>query len=244
MSAIVDQTKQIVDKVKNFGDDDDTSTEIEVVSPTDNERMTENFRSYKSKDGIVTIYKVIGNRKLSLEELDTFLKEKKIGPLEGFRSKSGKPYAATLVLNDEWKVKFQFENNNGTSGTDGEPTKPLNFDELPVVGTCPVNDSPVYETEYAFGCRERLENNGENKGFRMSKAILGQPITREQVQKLLTEGKTDKLDKFISKRTKKPFSAFLVLQKNGFVRFEFPPHPPKKKAKPKASNNGEQSSQD
>ena len=78
MSAIVDQTKQIVDKVKNFGDDDDTSTEIEVVSPTDNERMTENFRSYKSKDGIVTIYKVIGNRKLSLEELDTFLKEKKI----------------------------------------------------------------------------------------------------------------------------------------------------------------------
>ena len=244
MSAIVDQTKQIVDKVKNFGDNDDTSTEIEVVSPTDNERMTENFRSYKSKDGIVTIYKVIGNRKLSLEELDTFLKEKKIGPLEGFRSKSGKPYAATLVLNDEWKVKFQFENNNGTSGTDGEPTKPLNFDELPVVGTCPVNDSPVYETEYAFGCRERLENNGENKGFRMSKAILGQPITREQVQKLLTEGKTDKLDKFISKRTKKPFSAFLVLQKNGFVRFEFPPHPPKKKAKPKASNNGEQSSQD
>ena len=63
----------------------------------------------------------------------------------------------------------------------------------------------------------------------MSKAILGQPITVDQVKKLLTEGKTDKMDKFISKRTKKPFAAFLILKKNGSVGFEFPPRPPKKK---------------
>ena len=236
MAAIVDQTKTIVEKVKNFEDDDDSSTEIEIVSPTDNERMLENFRSYKSKDGVVTIYKVIGNRKLALEELEILLKEKKIGPLEGFRSKAGKPYTATLVLSDEWKVKFQFDNSGSENG-DGEPSKPLNFEELPVVGTCPLNASPVFETENAYGCRERLESNGESKGFRMSKSILGQPITTDQVKKLLTEGKTDKLDKFVSKRTKKPFSAFLVLQKNGSVRFEFPPRPPKKKAveKPKES---------
>ena len=112
MNAIVDQTKEIVDKVKNFGGDDEGSTEIDIVSPTDGDRMMENFRSYKSKDGLVTIYKVIGNRKLSLEELDVLLKEKKIGPLEGFRSKAGKQFVATLTLSDEWKVKFQFENNN------------------------------------------------------------------------------------------------------------------------------------
>jgi DNA topoisomerase-3 len=228
MKAIIDQTKAIVDKVKNFGGDDDGSTEIAVVSPTDNESMLENFRSYKSKDGLVTIYKVIGNRKLSLEELDILLKEKKIGPLEGFRSKAGKPFVATLTLSDEWKVKFEFENNNETEN--GEPAKPLNFEELPVIGTCPVNDTPVYETENAYGCRERLDSNGSGKGFRMSKSILGQPISLEQVQKLLKEGKTDKLDKFISKRTKRPFSAFMVLKKNGSVGFEFPPRPPKKKA--------------
>ena len=233
MKAIADQTKEIVEKVKNFGGDDDGSTEIDIVCPTDNEKMMENFRSYKSKDGLVTIYKIIGNRKLSLEELAELLKEKKIGPLEGFRSKAGKPFVATLTLSDEWKVKFEFENNNGTEGADGEPAKPLNFDELPIIGTCPVNDTPVFETENSYGCRERLEPGGESKGFRMSKAILGQPITTEQVKKLLTEGKTDKLDKFVSKRTKKPFSAFLVLQKNGSVRFEFPPRPPKKKAAPK-----------
>lgn len=229
MKEIILQTKDIVDKVKNFGDDEADATEIDVISPTDNEKMLENFRSYKSKDGKVTIYKVIGNRKLSIEELTTLLRDKKIGPLEGFRSKAGKPYVATLVLNEEWKVRFQFENNNGSETGDGEPAKPLNFDELPVVGTCPVNATPVYETETAYGCRERLEPNGKGQGFRMSKSILGQPISREQAQKLLTEGKTDKMDKFISKRTKKPFSAYLVLKKNGSVGFEFPPRPPKKK---------------
>ncbi|MDA0347161.1 MAG: DNA topoisomerase III [Verrucomicrobia bacterium] len=236
MKAIADQTKAIVESVKNFGDDEESSSEIEVVSPTDNEKMMENFRSYKSKDGAVTIYKVIGNRKLTLEELDELLKEKKIGPLEGFRSKAGKPYVATLVLSDEWEVKFQFENRN----EDEESGEPLNFEELPVVGTCPVNNTPVFETPNVYGCRERLENgNGENKGFRMSKKILDQEISSEQVKKLLAEGKTDKLDKFISKRTKKPFAAFLVLKKNGSVGFEFPPRPPKKKAEEKPANTTE-----
>ena len=118
----------------------------------------------------------------------------------------------------------------------GEPAKPLNFDELPVIGTCPVNDTPVFETENAYGCRERLDSNGAGKGFRMSKSILGQEITSDQVKKLLTEGKTDKLDKFVSKRTKRPFSAFLVLKKNGSVGFEFPPRPPKKKVEPKETS--------
>lgn len=231
MKGIEDQTKAVIESVKNFGDDEDSSTEIDVVSPTDNEKMMENFRSYKSKDGVVTIYKVIGNRKLTLEELDTLLKEKKIGPLEGFRSKAGRPYIATLILNEEWKVKFQFENRNDDEDENAEP---LNFDVLPVVGTCPINDTPVYETPSVYGCRERLDNKtGENKGFRMSKKILDQEISTEQVKKLLTEGKTDKLDKFVSKRTKKPFAAFLVLKKNGTVGFEFPPRPPKKKAEEK-----------
>ena len=236
MKAIADQTKIIVESVKNFGDDDESSTEIEIVSPTDNEKMMENFRSYKSKDGEVTIYKVIGNRKLALEELDTLLKEKKIGPLEGFRSKAGRPYVATLVLSDEWKIKFQFENRN----EDDESGEPLNFEELPIVGKCPINDTPVFETPNVYGCRERLENsNGENKGFRMSKKILDQEISSVQVKKLLTDGKTDKLDKFVSKRTKKPFAAFLVLKKNGSVGFEFPPRPPKKKAAEKPAKTKE-----
>jgi DNA topoisomerase-3 len=51
---------------------------------------------------------------------------------------------------------------------------------------------------------------------------LQRPIDLEQAIKLLEKGKTDLLDKFISKAGK-PFSAYLVMDENGKVTFEFPP---------------------
>jgi DNA topoisomerase III len=64
--------------------------------------------------------------------------------------------------------------------------------------------------------------------------ILQQPIDRAQLQKLLTAGKTDLLEKFISKKGR-PFRAFLVLE-DGKVGFEFEPRQGKsKKAAGKAA---------
>ena len=65
---------------------------------------------------------------------------------------------------------------------------------------------------------------GEKKDctFRMSKVILQRGIPSEQVIKILTTGKTDLLDKFISKKGR-PFSAYLKLEKTGKVGFEFEP---------------------
>src|SRR6266480_2815608 len=56
--------------------------------------------------------------------------------------------------------------------------------------------------------------------FKLSKTILGREIPKEQAQKLLTTGKTDLLDGFISKRGR-PFSAYLKFE-DGKVGFEFP----------------------
>ena len=56
----------------------------------------------------------------------------------------------------------------------------------------------------------------------MSRSILQRQIPVEQVVKLLDTGKTDLLDKFISKKGR-PFSAYLKLEKNGKVGFEFEP---------------------
>jgi len=50
--------------------------------------------------------------------------------------------------------------------------------------------------------------------------ILGREIPKEQAQKLLTTGKTDLLESFISKRGR-PFAAYLKLD-DGKVGFEFP----------------------
>ena len=56
--------------------------------------------------------------------------------------------------------------------------------------------------------------------------ILQQPIDHEQLAKLLVEGRTDLLDKFVSNKTRRPFKAFLQWDAAaGKVVFGFEPRP-------------------
>ncbi|MDO9159417.1 MAG: topoisomerase C-terminal repeat-containing protein, partial [Burkholderiaceae bacterium] len=71
--------------------------------------------------------------------------------------------------------------------------------------------------------------------FKSGKVILQQTVDAEQVRKLLSTGKTDLLDKFVSMRTRRAFKAFLAWDaKEGKVVFEFEPRtskfPPRKTA--------------
>ena len=63
--------------------------------------------------------------------------------------------------------------------------------------------------------------------FRSGRVILQRPIERAQMQKLLATGKTDLLQ-FVSARTRRPFSAFLVRQPDGKIGFEFEAQDPAK----------------
>ena len=60
--------------------------------------------------------------------------------------------------------------------------------------------------------------------------ILQRPIEPEQMKKLLTEGKTDLLHRFTSKKGR-PFSAYLVRGPDGKVGFEFAPRAAAKTSK-------------
>ncbi len=57
------------------------------------------------------------------------------------------------------------------------------------------------------------------------KVILQQPIDHAQVEKLLTQKKTDLLRGFVSQRTRRKFSAYLVMGPDGKTTFEFEPRP-------------------
>jgi DNA topoisomerase III len=72
--------------------------------------------------------------------------------------------------------------------------------------------------------------------FKIGKIILARPLEREQAAKLLRTGKTDLLQKFISKKGR-PFSAYLVIGSDGKVGFEFEPRESKTKTAAASAEN-------
>jgi DNA topoisomerase-3 len=56
----------------------------------------------------------------------------------------------------------------------------------------------------------------------VTKVILHQPVDRIQLGKLLASARTDLLTGFISRKTGKPFQAYLVMDDKGKVGFAFP----------------------
>lgn len=85
------------------------------------------------------------------------------------------------------------------------------------VGTCPLCGKPVIRGYYGYGCTGYKEN-GCN--FRVSMSICGRPISVSNVKLLLETGRTSKINGFISPRTKREFSAYLVLR-DGRAEFDF-----------------------
>ncbi len=66
--------------------------------------------------------------------------------------------------------------------------------------------------------------------------ILGRRLDADHIKQLLTDGKTELITGFISKK-KRPFDAFLLLDGKGKISFEFPPR--KKRARKGSSDIGQ-----
>ena len=176
-----------------------------------------------------SISKIPGSRAFELDEVEKFLADKKIGPLEGFRSKAGWPFTAELKLafDDEvknWKLEFDFGED---AKKDGESGLAVDFSAQESLGACPKDQGHVYEHGTSYVCEHAV---GANVicDFKSGKIILQQPVAREQMGKLLETGKTDLLEGFVSNKTRRKFKARLAYdKKEGKVSFEFEPRAPR-----------------
>ena len=143
----------------------------------------------------------------------------------------GRPFNAIIRLNADNSPEFDFGQG---SGGDGNVTEEVDFSGQESLGTCPKCDSRVFEHGLSYVCEKSV---GPNKScdFRSGKVILQQPVETEQMRKLLTTGRTDLLKDFVSARTRRKFSAFLVRGSDGKVGFEFEKRAPKAKDSAKSS---------
>ena len=72
--------------------------------------------------------------------------------------------------------------------------------------------------------------------FEVHATMPEQPVPREQMTRLLAEGKTALLENFVSNKTRRKFKAFLAWdKKEGKVGFEFEPRAPRAPAAKKAA---------
>jgi len=239
MDGIREHAERVVGKAKSYSEAEQEQKETTFISPTDGKPMMESVRTYKSQDGALTIYKNIAMRLISPEEVEALVTKGQIGPLDGFRSKMGRPFSALLRI-ENGKVGFVFDNTprpgalnaDGTpaEGENGEASAPLELDKLTVVGINPRDGTNMYEAPNAFVSESYVKGDKE-KGLRISRKILGKVIPTEDAKKLFEKGETGIIDGFISKKTHHAFRAILVLDiKKGGISFKFPPREPSKKA--------------
>jgi len=246
MTEIAQMAERIVRKAKEYDRDTIPGDYATLKTPCPNcgGVVKENYRRFTctGADGHsegcgFSITKIPGGRSFELPEVEEFLANKKIGPLEGFRSKAGWPFTAELKLaHDEeaaghWKLEFDF----GEDAKSQEDDEPVDFGDQASLGKCPKCGGKVYEHGTNYVC-EHAVGAHTTCDFKSGKIILQQPVSHEQLAKLLKDGKTDLLDGFVSNKTRRKFKAFLTWNaKDGKVGFEFEPRAAKPAAKKTAA---------
>ncbi|MDF1815915.1 MAG: DNA topoisomerase III [Verrucomicrobiales bacterium] len=182
------------------------------------------------------ISKYLAGRKLSEEEAKQLFTTKFLEEKEGYISRFNVPFAAAVELvqtesktgkKGKYKTNFVFDQD--------EPESADDLDDEDIIANIALpggSNANVYETEKSFMVPDFKPKESPD-GFRLGKTILQKELSKDDVIPLFQKGKTELLPGFISRKTKRPFSAHLTLDfETGKIGFEFAPRKkgPSKKA--------------
>jgi DNA topoisomerase-3 len=214
-------TRDIITKAQGFTDDAEGAfPDLEVVCPKCGKGpFKENVRQFKCRNCDLSLWKSLAGRPLERPEITELLTKKTVGPLDGFRSRFGKPFSAELEFDPEFKLKFVFGER------EGDPAAEAAIRNSEAIAPCPVcKKGTIREGVTSYVCDQSI---GTEKSceFRTGKTILQRSIPREEIVKLAETGRTNLIAGFVSKKGRK-FAAYLKLDGKK-VGFEFEPREPK-----------------
>jgi DNA topoisomerase-3 len=221
MKEISELVRKVVTVIKTGEIPDVVYATVPAKCPKCGGVVQENYRKFQCQKCDFSLWKVTSGREWSPDEVAELITKRVVGPLTGFRSRMGKPFAAVMRLTDDLRLEFDF----GQASGEGEEAPDFSGQEP--LGACPKDGGRVFEHGMAYTC-ENAVGPKRSCDFRSGRLILQQPIEREQMKKLLETGRTDLLTGFVSKKGRR-FKAFLVKQPDGKIGFEFQPRAPKER---------------
>ena len=248
MAEIAKMAERIVKKAKEYDRDTIPGDYATLKTPCPNcgGLVKENYRRFSCTGGGAvaaagqeaegcgfSITKIPAGRAFEIAEAEAFLRDRQIGPLEGFRSKAGWPFTAEMKLVHDpdisnWKLEFDFGDDARQAEGDGEP---VDFSAQASLGACPKCQGRVFDHGGSYVCEHSVGAH-VTCDFKSGKIILQQPVLPEEMTRLLATGKTSLLENFVSNKTRRKFKAFLSYdRKEGRVVFEFEPRTAKAPAK-------------
>ncbi len=215
MDHIESVTRDLVDRIRDGEIPDKAFATVPAPCPKCGGTVQENYRKFQCQGCDFALWKVISGREWAPEEVAELLTKRRIGPLTGFRSRLGKPFAGAVRLNEELRTEFDF----GAPPPSERQGEAPDFSTQQNLGACPKCAARVFEHGNSYVCEKSLGPE-PSCDFRSGKIILQRPIERDQMEKLLAAGRTDLLTRFISRKGR-PFRAYLVKTPEGNVGFEF-----------------------
>lgn len=152
----------------------------------------------RNNECYIQVYKSKNGIVLDHETIMTLLNGNKTQIIKGFKNKEGELFNSKLLIDDStYKVIFD------SSITD-----------------CPDCGGDIKKLDKVFKCENSFGNN-PNCSFVFFRDISGAHITEEIFLELLEDGKTKKPLNFISKKTDKPFNAYLIYSSDRKINFDF-----------------------
>jgi DNA topoisomerase-3 len=236
MKEISAMTRHIVERAKSY--DNDTVPgdfgELKTPCPKCGGVVRETYKKFQCQGCDFSLWKIVAGRQYEPAEIERLILDRVVGPLSGFRNKMGRPFDAVIRLNENLQPEFVFDRDSKGEGENGGE---IDFSGQESPGQCPKCGARVFEHGTAYVC-EKAVGKERNCDFRSGKVILQQAVDQAQMAKLLATGRTDLLTGFVSARTKRKFSAFLVRGADGKVGFEFEKKKPKAGAGESAKTSG------
>ena len=150
MKEISELVRKVVTIIKTGEIPDVVYATVPAKCPKCGGVVQENYRKFQCQKCDFAIWKVTSGREWSPEEVAELITKRVIGPLTGFRSKQGRPFAAVVRLTDELRPEFDFGQGSG------EGDEAPDFSAQEPLGACPKDGGRVFEHGMAYTCENAV----------------------------------------------------------------------------------------